>query len=150
MLGLGWTQATKHTTVKWSLAVVPWVSPKSLKILLVLIYPKLHSKPYDGLSSESINTEQVPNWGNLLVYQAKIEQLPSLPAPVSVWIVFVCVCVWILSSFIFRFYSSSLFQGTVLTTLKQGSKPPGQILLTTCLRQLIALTFHPSCWCSIF
>lgn len=32
-------QATKHTTVKSSIALVAWVSPKSLKILL---YTKLH------------------------------------------------------------------------------------------------------------
>ena len=110
-------RTTKHTTVKWSIALVPWVSPKSLKIVLVLTDAKLHSNPCDTILRKHQSHQKMLNWGNLLVYQAKTEHPlfkdVSLPAPVSVWFGFFA---WILSSFLFLFFSSSLSQGTVFTT----------------------------------
>ena len=45
--------ANKDATVKWSIALFPWVSPT--RLLLVLIYAKLHSNPCDSPYSESIS-----------------------------------------------------------------------------------------------
>ena len=101
------------------IALVPRVSRKSLKILLVLTDAKLNSNPCDSLYSENISVTKICPIGAIF-WSIKLQQSTLLSLCES------CP--------VFFFSSSAPHFPKGLSLLhKQASHPPAQIPMTTCM-----------------
>ena len=133
------------------IALVPRVSWKSLKILLVLTNAKLNSNPCDSLYSENISVTKICPIGAIF-WSIKLRQSTLLSKKFHCPLLWVFGLVSLCESCPVFFFSSSAphFPKGLSLLHKQASHPPRQIPMTTCMHYLTPLPFHLLCGCSIF